>query len=219
MLLFLANFVSILLVGLITFGMGGLSRSRQRTTKTVLVHLVPPVAAFVVVAIVLTGSLFRILESTRIGRSIQTTLANELAVKHGASLTDVVHTHTPNGVQVLATVRAQRTISPVWVTQMEEELEAAVSLPVDLVVRTMRSRDVSPLGSSLQVVQPDLNGHFLRSVASSNTSRETLASQVIREFYHEEPAFEITRVDYGGSEGEPSVIVAYVNAIRRFSHE
>ena len=75
------------------------------------------------------------------------------------------------------------------------------------------------MGSSLQVVRQSLDGNFLVATSDDDASRESLASQVIREAFEEEPGFELTRVEYGNHPGDLSVVVAYVNALRRFSRD
>lgn len=88
-----------------------------------------------------------------------------------------------------------------------------------MVVRTLRSQDVCALGSSLRAVRPNLNGVFLVTAADDFEARESLASQVIREVFEGEPGFELTRVEYGLSLDELSIIVAYVDPIRRLTQE
>ncbi len=217
MLLFLANFVSILIVAMATFALGGLMRRRRYTARRVIGHFGPTLASFAVIAVILTNSLIRIGRDRALELSITATLNDQLEGLRGADLEESVYRVTPNGVQVLATVRAHRTISPTWVTSIEQALEDAVAQPVDLVVRTQRSRDVCALGSSLQVVHPDLDGVFLVPAPDDFAAREALAAQVVREFFEDEPGFELTRVEYGMAPQGESVIVAYTDAIRRIT--
>lgn len=219
MLLFLANFVSILVVALLTFWGGGLARSRPRTARRIFAHYGPTAVAFMVVVVVLTNSLMRIMHDRALEQGIRNTLTEQLAAKHGADLMGVIHDRTPGGVQILATVRSHRTISPTWVSAIQTALEESVGNSVALVVRTIRSRDVCPLGSSLQVVRPNMDGNFLEATPDDDVARESLASQVIREVFEQEPGFELTRVEYGVSSADKSFVVAYVNAIRRFSRD
>lgn len=218
MLLFLANFVAILLVAILTFWAGGLARGR-RSMHHIVARLGPTIVGFIVIASILTNSLLRIAHTTSIERSIQITLSETLAETYGASLMDVTYAETNESVQVLATVRSYRTISPAWVTAIQTKLRASIDQPVDLAVRTIRSRDVYPLGSAYQIVQPDLNGRLIEKVPSTNVSRESLASQVIREYFDDEPGFELTRIEHGSITDDSTVVVAYVNAIRRISAE
>ena len=219
LLLFLANFVSIHLVALLVFWVGGLGRAHRRTARRVAAHLTPTVTAFVLMVVILTNSLTRIIQDRTLKVGIQTTLTQQLAQLHWASLMEFIHRHDAAGGQVLATVRSQRTISPARVSAIQHAIGEAIGRPVDLVVRTMRSRDVSPLGSSLQAMPPDFNGNFLETVSLDDVSRETLASQVIREFFEQEPGFELTRIEYGETKWGHGVVVAYVNSIRRFRRD
>jgi len=219
MLLFLANGVSILMVALLTFWCGGLGRSRRRTLRRIVTHLGPTALAFVIIAIVLTGSFVRIVRNQTLERGIQTTLVEQLSDKHGVELIEVEHGMTTEGVQILATVRSHRTISPAWVSSIQTALAESVGSPVDLVVRTIRSRDVSALSSSLQAASPNLDRKILVDSSESDMARETLTSQVLREVFEQEPGFELTRVEYGRALSGSGIVVAYVNAIRRFTQK
>jgi uncharacterized hydrophobic protein (TIGR00271 family) len=214
MLLFLANFVSILVVALVMFWAGGLARGRGHSLRRVIVHFGPTVAAFILIAVILTNSLLRITRDRALEICITDTLHQQLAFKHGAELEEHMYRRTPQGLQVMAIVRSHRTISPTWVTAIEQALESSTGESVDMVVRTVRSRDVCSLGSSLQAVRPNLDGVFLVEKANDFEARESLASQVVREFFENEPGFELTRVEYGISHEGESAIVAYTNAIR-----
>ncbi|MEM9656765.1 MAG: DUF389 domain-containing protein [Planctomycetota bacterium] len=215
LLLFLANFVSILVVALITFWLGGLGRTRRRSARRAFTQLGPTAVAFAVVAVILTNSLMRIVRDRRLETGVRKVLQTELSAKHGADLMSIVHTSTRTGIQVLATVRAQRTISPAWVSATQSALAESLGIPAELVVRTIRSRDVSPLGSSLQVVRPYRDGDLLMKASVDDTAREALSAQVLREVFENEPGFELTRIEYGVSAEDVGVVVAYVNAIRR----
>ena len=217
MLLFLANLVSILVVALAMFWAGGLTRRGRYSVRRVFGHVGLTVLVFAAVSVILTNSLLRITRDQALERGIRETLDEQLALKHGTDLDEIVHRRTPTGVQVLATVRSYRTVSPAWVTSIERSLELTTGESVDLVVRTIRSRDVCSLGASLQAVRPNMDGAFLVSTGDNFESRESLASQVVREFFEGEPGFELTRVEYGVSLDEEAVVVAYVDTIRRLS--
>ncbi|EMI19819.1 membrane protein containing DUF389 [Rhodopirellula maiorica SM1] len=215
MLLFLANFVAILVVALLTFWVGGLVPSRPQSTRQMMLHFGPTAVAFIVITVVLTNALLRINRARTVERGIYFTLTQRLADIHGADLEAVNHKLDRDGVEVLATVRSHDTISPVWVSAMQAALQDSLSLPVELVVRTIRSQDVSPVGTSLQVVRPNLDGQFLVPAPESFAGKEAFASQVLREIFEREPGVELTRLEYGRSSLNESVVVAYVDALRR----
>ena len=217
MLLFLANFVSILLVSLVTFAIAGLTRSRIASWTSLARQFVPALAAFVIMATILTDSLERILHDRMVGKTIRVTLIEELAEDHGSDLEEFIYKAAQEKVQVLATVRSHRTVPPGRVSDIQESLQASLESPVELVIRTVRSRDVSAIGTSLQVVRPDLNGTFLTEQAEDPQAREALATQVLREQYEQEPGFELTRLEYGTTASGSAVVVAYVNTIRRLA--
>lgn len=218
LLLFLANLVSILIVALITFGVTGLGRKpRIRSWRGFVRRFGPTIAAFIVVAVILTNSLLHITEERFVRRTIRDALETELVHDLAADLEEVVYARIGGEVQVLAMVRSPRVLKPARVTAMQHSIEESLGTPVELVVRTLLAKDVTPKGSSLSVVTPDLDGSFLseRVSASEADGREALAEQVIREYFESEPGFELTNVEYGTASTGDGLVLAYINSIRQ----
>ncbi len=218
LLLFLANFVSILVVGLVSFAISGLAQPKHvKSWRGFVRHFGLTVAAFVFVTIVLTNSLVHIVRERTIRQNIEKALVRELADDHGVDLEAFSYNTISGRAQVLATVRSPRVLKPARVSQMEDSIRAKIGFPADLVVRMLRARDVTPAGSSLQVAHPDLDGSFLTQREKGIGATEALAEQVIRESFESEPGFELTNVEYGMATDDGGIVLAYVNAIRRFS--
>lgn len=218
LLLFLANLVSILIVALITFGVTGLARKpRIKSWRGFARRFGPAIAAFVVVSVILTNSLIHITEERFVRRTIRDALESELIHDLAADLEDVVYARPRGQIQILATVRAPRVMKPARVSAMERSIEGSLGKPVDLVVRTLLAKDVTPTGSTLSVVTPDLDGSFLSEQIPGNQAdgQEALAEQVIREYFENEPGFELTNVEYGTASTGDGLVLAYINSIRR----
>jgi len=218
LLLFLANLVSILIVALLTFSLTGLVRpTHMGTWRGIVRRYGAAVAAFVVLALILTNSLLRIMEWRTLNRNIQDTLVAELVKDHTTDLEEFVHNARRGRIEILATVRSPRILKSARVAQIQESLHDALELPVDLVVRTVLSKDVTPAGSTLHVTTPDLDGRFLTDKVVGVEAKEAWAEQIIRERFENEPGFELTNVDFGQASRGEGVVLAYVNAIRRLS--
>ena len=216
-LLFLANLVSILVIAFFMFWAAGLANNRTWSIRRVSRHLLPSLVAFGLIAIVLTNALIGIAKDRQLHRGIRGAIDENLASIPGADFEKLVYRNGSKTVQVMVTVRSQHTISPRQVTRIEQTIEEKIDREVDLVIRTILSKDVASIGSSLRAVEPKLDGTLLVQAANDFDARHTLAAQVIREFFEGEPGFEITRVEYGVAEEKRSVVVAYLNSIRRIT--
>ncbi len=213
-LLFLANFVSILIVALLVFGCAGLGRSADiKTWKAWRRRFAPTALVFLVIAFVMTKSLTRIILVKQIERGIHEQLVAEFSADPAVDLDDFKYNLGQDRVELLANVRAPRVIPPSRVTTLQTTISKAIGYPVDLVVRTTLGHDVSPLGSVLQVRRPDLSGAFLSRRPEGAHGVESLAAQVIREHFESTAGFELTNVEYGIGKRGNGVILAYVDAL------
>lgn len=220
MLLFLANFVSILIVALVVFGLSGLGTAVEvKTWRGWIRRFGPTAFAFLLMAIVLTKSLLLIIHERHLERGIRDTLVAEFSEDRGVDLEEFIHNFDGRRLQVLATVRAPRLVQPHRVTHLQEAISKAVGVPVDLVVRTSLSGDMTAYGSNWQVNRPNLKGGFLSKSTDGFEAKEALATQVIYEHFETAPGFELTRVDYGTSSRGHGIVLAYINALSRQSQE
>ena len=218
LLLFLANFVSILLVSLLVFFVTNLAEPKHvKTFRGFIRHFGPTVVVFVVVTVILTDSLTHITADRRTKTAIHDVLVAELASDRASDLEDFIHNRVRGRIQILATVRSPRVLAPARVTAMQTTLESTLDRPVDLVVRTVLAKDVSALGSQLAVSRMDLDGSFLTEGTTDDQSREDLAEQVIRENFQDEPGFSLTKVEYGVGSRQQGMVVAYMDSMRRLA--
>ena len=218
LLLFLANIVSILIVSLVTFVATGLARPAQVESWRGLTRRFGPTAlGFLVVASVLTNSLVHIVRARKIKSGIRETLISRLELDHASDLEEFKHHVTGGRVQILATVRSPRVLKPARVSVMKKTLEEALEMPVDLVVRTVMAKDVTPRGSRLQVKRPDFDGKFLATRPEGTEAKEAMVEQVIREYFEGEPGFELTNVEYGAASKGEGLVLAYIDTLRRLA--
>jgi len=218
LLLFLANLVSILIVALLTFSLTGLVRpTHVASWRGFARRYGAAVAAFAVLSLILTNSLLQIMEWRFVKRSIHETLMTEFAEDHTTDLEEFIHNSRKGRIEVLTTVRSPRILKSIRVTEIRDALEDALDVPVDLVVRTILSKDVTPVGSTLHATAPDLDGGFLTDRAVGPEAKEAWAEQIIRQHFDNEPGFELTNVDIGKTARGEGLLVAYVNTIRRLA--
>jgi len=219
LLLFVANLVSILFVALVVFAFTGLTVSTAgRSWRTLLRQFGPTFVSFVVVAVVLTNSLMRIAVERTTELGIRETLLSELDNDPAIILGEFRHVRLAGRVQVLATVRSPRIVKPKRVAELEQALREQLDAPVDLVVRTSLSKDVTREGARFVVRRANLDGRFLDDAVEEVESRATLAEQVIREQFQSDPGFELTQVDFGSAESGNGIVIAYINSLRRLAH-
>jgi hypothetical protein len=109
---------------------------------------------------------------------------------------------------VLARVRSPKIVTAAEVSVLQKALSEALERPVEMVVRTMVSRDVAAAGSIVQAARPDLDGLLVTPNLSANDRKERLAEQLIIEKLGDEPGFELGSVDYGETTNYSFVVVS-----------
>ncbi len=208
MLLFVANLVSILLVASLMFLLGGLAiDTKGKSWAWLVTKFLPSIVGFVAIAVVLTNSLLGILQERRLSSQIRQELMQQLAKMDDYQLVKAEHHQGRERLQVLASIRGPESLEPMFVQRIQNRLTNAVGMPTDLVVRTRLAKDVSPTGSNLRATKPDLNGTLLTEDTSEVADKLRLASQVLYEYFQNEPGFQLDLVEYGiQGDGKPAII-------------
>ena len=152
------------------------------------------------------------IQTRKLDRVIKEVMAVELANLSYASLDSQINKTENNEVYILATVRAPRVIHPDEVGKMQAELLRRLGKPIHLIVRTTIARDMSAMGSTSQVVEKNLDGHFINTEATEKEMILKNAEQVLWEQLGSRPDFNFVNVDYGRvSRGK--IILAAVEGI------
>ncbi len=218
-LLFFANFISILLVAAVVFFAAGLaSEIVWKSPWDFIRRFSWATLAFFVLVVVLSNTLIEMVKARKLDRVIKQVLTVELANLSYASLDSQINKSENNEVYILATVRAPRTIRPDEVGKMQAELLRRLQKPIHLIVRTTIASDMSAAGSTSQVVEKNLDGHFVNTKA---TEREIIlknAEQVLWEQLGSRPDFKFVNVDYGRTP-RGKVILAAIEGLRPPSAE
>jgi len=218
-LLFLANFLSILLVAsFLFFGAGLAPRFESRTIWGLTRRFGWAVLGFILVGVLLTGSLVRIVKQRHLDHSIRRVLTEEFSEIHAASLDNVVYEEEEGTLYVLATARSPVLITPSEVKTIQDSLTAQVGISVEVIVRNILAKDVTARGSTRQVTARDLDGVFIRQEASPRQLRERNAEQVLWEELASEPGVKVMDVTYGRSQSG-HVVMAHVSGFRPLDSE
>lgn len=213
-LLFFANFMAILLVSSLVFIMGGLAAEEAVLSRKQLVHrLLAAGFGFVIVAVVLTKTLFAVIESRERLQIMRDVFAESLKKEPTTSLDDIVYHKQKDKLQVLATVRIPKVMSPDRVKALDEELENRLHMPVELIVRCILAKDVSPTGTSSAAIARSLDGSFVADELDPDVAKEQMAEQTLRELLASRPDLLLLDVDLLYIAGAP-VVLATIQSSR-----
>jgi uncharacterized hydrophobic protein (TIGR00271 family) len=180
-LLFFANFLSILLVASIAFWLFGMAgRFSQLDKKTLIKRFGFPTFCFVLVAVFLTNTLMIIAKQSYIEQTILTTLENDFLQFQDTVLDGAKHNEKDGVIYVLAEVHSSGAISPIQVAKLESNLEQALNQEMSLVVRSKLAREVSAIGSNIQLAAQKLDGSFISHSVPPHVRDAKIADTVIR---------------------------------------
>lgn len=195
-LLFLANFLSILIVASATFIAAGLAQKVPwDETWGLAKRFGVPAVGFLLVAILLTHSLVKIVQERRLTNNIKNVIFKELSKLPTTAMVKMVHQHSQGKLYVLATVRTPRVINPNRVKAIQEALARKVEEPTELVIRSVLAKDIGATGTTSQVTAENLNGAFMTQELAPDVLKTQFAEQALREILISRPELELLDVD------------------------
>lgn len=213
-LLFLANFLTILLVSAGTFVAAGVSPEIIRTERWRFSRRFGVAAlGFLLVTGLLTQTLVRIVNERYLAHDLKDTLSAQFAQFPSTSLVSEVHQLYHDRLYVLATVRTPRVVSPDKVKAIQENLSESLKRPTELIVRANLTKDVCATGSTSQVTAQNLDGFFLSGKVTPEVMRIQHAEQALRELLVPRPDILLLEVDLLQFPSGP-VILATLQASR-----
>ena len=213
-LLFLANFLAVLLASSAVFIFTGLGKTaREKERKQLIRRLVIAFISFCLVAAFLTHTLMHLLENERQEKLIKRVFTNALSKTPNASLIDVLHKISKDKLMVLATVRTSKIFTPDRVMKMQKKIAKTLDIPTELVVRNSLSKDVSATGSTSAVTDPTLDGEFITDKLNADMVSLHLADQGLWEIFAKRPQVRLLSVDIEHIAGD-TVILASVQSQR-----
>ena len=208
-LLFLANFLAVLLASSAVFvfsGVGKISRKKER--KQLIRRMIIVSVSFCLVAAFLTYTLMHLLENERQVKLIKKTFARTFAKTPNASLINVLHRKHEGKMMILANVRTSKTFTPDFVKQMQNNISKTLDMPTELVVRNSMSKDVSATGSTSAVTDPTLNGEFISNKMDEDMVTLHQADQALWEIFANRPLIRLLDVDIEHIAGEMTILAS-----------
>jgi uncharacterized hydrophobic protein (TIGR00271 family) len=195
-LLFLANFISILIIASATFIAAGLAQDVPWGDKLALgKRFGVPAVGFLLVAVIMTHSLVKIVQERNLTNNIKQIINKELSKMPTTGLVSMVHQYSQGELYVLATVRTPRVINPNRVKAIQETISKKVDAPTALVVRSVLAKDVGATGTTSQVTAENLNGAFMTRELAPDVFKTQFAEQALREILYDRPELELLEVD------------------------
>lgn len=213
-LLFFANFLSILLVSSLLFYHAGIDKDLTKMDYFRRFGLAA--VCFIFIATFLGYSLLQLLQENQLRSTVRTILAKEFANFSTSGLEDMLINSHGGTLYVLAQVYASNHFDPNQVQSMEQHLSQELERPAKLIIREIRSTDVSASGSNSIVIANNLDGFFVSNDSSPDVRTIRESSQAIREFLSDNLRFNLVDVDLLHLKGGP-VIVAMITGYRQFS--
>jgi len=196
LLLFLANFLAVLLASSVVFIFCGLGRTaRARERRQLFRRLFIAVVSFCLVGAFLTDTLTDLLRNERQERIIKRVFSKTLTKTPNTSLIDVLHKRSDGKVMILANVRTSKVFTPNRVKKLQQEIANELGMPAELVVRNSLSKDVTATGSTSAVTDPNLNGDFISDKMDADMVSLHLADQALWEVFSNMPQVRLLDVD------------------------
>ncbi|MGB3364671.1 MAG: TIGR00341 family protein [Thermodesulfobacteriota bacterium] len=181
-MLFFANFLSILLVASATFILAGMSPSANlKKDKHFMKSFFVAVVGFIVVATFLTYSLVTIVKERKLKDTIEATLNNEFDKLHSTSIDSYVYDVEDGKLYILASVRSPIVMTPKDIKNLQDSFESKIDMPIELIVRSIISKDVSATGSANAIIDQNLDGFFINKKLNVDQILIRQAEQVILE--------------------------------------
>jgi uncharacterized hydrophobic protein (TIGR00271 family) len=208
-LLFLANFLSILMVSSLVFIGAGLTRTMPNEKWSFVRRFGVPILGFLAVTILLTPPLVQIVKDRYVSSTIKRIISQELSQLPTTAMFKMNHEMSDGSLYVLGTVHTPQVISPNRVKAIQEVLTKKLKVPTHLILRCVLNKDISATGSTSIVTAENLNGSFLATKLNPNVLRVQIAEQTLREILVSYPHFELDEVDQELKPSGPVILATF----------
>lgn len=213
-LLFFANFLSILLVSSLLFYKAGMAQDLSKMDYVRRFGLAA--VCFVFMAAFLGYSLLQILHENQLRDTVRSVLSKEFAQYSTTGLDKLLINSHRGTLYVLAQVYASSKFDPNQVQRIEQKLSNELNTPTQLIVREIRSNDVSANGSNSIVIAHNLNGFYVSQDSGPDVRTVRQSSQAIREYLSNHVGFTLIEVDLLHLKFGPA-IVTLISGYRKLS--
>jgi len=202
-LLFLANFLSILLASSVVFAIADMRFHFERfSSKEIVRRFGVAIFTFLLISIGFTFSLSNTVKRRYVRNLVERTLTAELSEIPGTTLREYIVEYEQGGLDVLATVWTPALIEPMKVEQMQQRLADILNRKVDLVVRNNLVKDIAATGSTMKVATQNLDGEFIEESIPKKEKIVTVTEQVLWEKFSRRPGFQVSNIEYHDTESE-----------------
>ncbi len=206
-MLFFANFLSIMLVASATFIAAGMTPAASlRKDKNFVRSVILGVVGFVVVATFLTYSLVNIVQERKLKETIEYTLNEQFDKLHSTSVDNYVYDVEDGTLYILATVRSPIVMTPKDIKRLQDSFESKIDMPIELIVRSMISNDISATGSANAIIDQNLDGFFLNKELSADQILIRNAEQVILEQLSHWPKMRLVNTEFIQIDRGPTIL-------------
>lgn len=216
-LLFFANFLSILIVTAVLFSKVGLGQEMGTARKQDIFRRFGWAAiSFLIITAFLGNALFKMVQQRRLKNIARSVLASEFADYPATRIDRIVIDRKGKRHFVLAELYSPDQINPNQVQEIEKVLEDSTKTPTELIVRIIKSTDISSSGSNSSVAAQGLDGFYVNPVGNPKIQKLRLSEQVIREYLDDHFGLDLLDVDYLELAYEQTML-AMILGVRRLS--
>jgi uncharacterized hydrophobic protein (TIGR00271 family) len=216
-LLFVANFLSILLVASVLFFQSGMGREHGAVKKVDIARRFGLAAlCFVIMAGFLGNALHEMLRERRLLNSAKQTLIAALTDYTTTGIDELIVHEKDEKLFVMARIHSPGQIYPDQVSALEKKLAEQLGMPTELVFRLIKTNDIMSSGSAQRVLAHNLDGFYLTSEVSPKIKKIRTAEQVIREFLNDQLGMDLLHVGYIEL-GRGPTIMAMILGVRRLT--
>jgi len=207
-LLFTANFLSIHLISAVLFLRVGMGRDYGEETRGVLVRRFGLTFVFFIgITITFGYFLYEIMHQRGVRNTIHTILSEELSDYAATGIDDLVISNEKDKTHILARIYSTGEFNPNQINLIEERLNKNLEIPANLVVRAIKTSDVSAKGADILGSSNNPEGFFFDETIPARINLLRMAEQTAREYLANFIGMDFVKVEYIKLPQKPSVQV------------
>ncbi|WP_163352118.1 DUF389 domain-containing protein [Desulfovibrio sp. JC010] len=206
-LLFFANFLVILSIGSALFIITGfIPRSEDEPLRRLLKHFSVSTIGLIIVAGLLTKSLFDVALARQINSCLRTAAIQAISTIPNTTVENITHEINQGTVDGFVTLNGPMSLKAAAVKKMEDKAAKTLHRPVRIIVRTSLTQSIS---SSPQSTNSLLNAHAKQQKIRLEKSAVILeqAELLFRTIISEFPWYTLTGISYTEIKTGPAVII------------
>jgi uncharacterized hydrophobic protein (TIGR00271 family) len=218
-LLFFSNFLSILLVASVVFWFFGMSgRYHELDRRVIAKRFGLPIVGFILIALVLTHTLYQISKDRGINNNIEKILIEELSNLPSTSFDKMIYEADDDKIFVLAHANSSTIISPTQVSHIQKRMTQELKQTTELIIQSKIAQNVTALDTLSQVSKINLDGHFIQAKPHPRVIKTKIADSTIRNYLADKPINTLLYVRLM-KRGDYIIVVAAIGGIMRPNNE